>query len=119
MSINHPSFPARLTPRGVAELACVCLSVSLAAAESPHGTPIEARLLTPISTYRAKPGMEIAAAVATPLCAGGASVLPEGTELRGVVKLRRDVVPILGAQQIFQQDLQAERQAGRAGHRVT
>src|ERR1019366_6336140 len=32
--------------------------------------------------------------------------------------LRRDVVPILGAQQIFQQDLQAERQAGRAGHRV-
>jgi hypothetical protein len=60
--------------------------VSLAAAESPHGTPIEARLLTPISTYSAKPGMEIAAAVATPLCAGGASVLPEGTELRGVVK---------------------------------
>jgi hypothetical protein len=30
--------------------------------------------------------MEVAAAVATPLCAGGASVLPEGTELRGVVK---------------------------------
>jgi hypothetical protein len=60
--------------------------VSLAAAESPHGTPIEARLLTPISTYHAKPGMEIAAAVATPLCADGASVLPEGTELRGVLK---------------------------------
>jgi len=67
-------------------LACACLSASLAAAESPHGTAIEARLLTPISTYRAKPGMEIAAAVATPLCADGASVLPEGTELRGVVK---------------------------------
>jgi hypothetical protein len=60
--------------------------VSLAAVELPHGTPIEARLLTSISTYRAKPGMEIAAAVATPLCAGGASVVPEGTELRGVVK---------------------------------
>jgi hypothetical protein len=30
--------------------------------------------------------MEIAAVVATPLCAGGASVLPEGTELRGVVR---------------------------------
>jgi hypothetical protein len=35
--------------------------------------------------------MEIAAAVATPLCAGGASVLPEGTELRGVVKRVRKV----------------------------
>jgi hypothetical protein len=60
--------------------------VSLAAAESPHGTRIEARLLTPISTYSARPGLEIAATVATPICAGGASVLPEGTELRGVVK---------------------------------
>ena len=86
MSINHPSFPTRLTRRGVATLACACLSGSLAAAESPSGTAIEARLLTPISTYRAKPGMEIAAVVATPLCAGGASVLPEGTELRGVVR---------------------------------
>jgi hypothetical protein len=86
MSINHASFPGRLTRRNVAALACLCLSVSLAAAESPPGTRIEARLLTPISTYRAKPGMEIAAAVATPVCAGGASVLPKGTELRGVVK---------------------------------
>src|SRR5208283_16851 len=85
------SFRARLTRRGVAALACACLCGSLAAAESPQGTVIEARLLTPISTYRAKPGMEIAAAVATPLCAGGASVLPEGTELRGVVKRVRKV----------------------------
>jgi len=86
MSINHASSPARLTRGSVAALACACLSGTLAAAQSPHGTAIEARLLTPISSYRAKPGMEVAAAVSTPLCAGGASVLPEGTELRGVVK---------------------------------
>lgn len=91
MSINHASFHARLTRRSVAALACACLCGSLTAAESPQGTVIEARLLTPISTYRAKPGMEIAAVVATPLCAGGASVLPEGTELRGVVKRVRKV----------------------------
>ncbi len=69
-----------------AALACACISGSLAVAETQHGLTIEARLLTPISTYSAKPGMEIAAAVATPVCAGGTSVLPEGTELRGVVK---------------------------------
>ncbi len=86
MSINHAISPARLTRGSVAALACACLSGTLAAAQSPHGTAIEARLLTPISSYRAKPGMEVAAAVSTPLCAGGASVLPEGTELRGVVK---------------------------------
>ena len=88
------SLWARLMRRGVSAVAWVCLAAILAAtlavnlggAESPHRTPIEARLLTPISTYRAKPGMEIAAAVATPVCAGGISVLPEGTELRGVVK---------------------------------
>jgi hypothetical protein len=63
-----------------------CLAGGLPAAESPHGTPVDARLLTPISTYTAKPGMEVSAAVATPVCAGGTAVLPEGTELRGTVK---------------------------------
>src|ERR1035438_5587329 len=86
MSISRPRLPARLTRRSVASLAFAYLSVSLAAAESPHGTRIEARPSTPISTYSAKPGMEIAATVATPVCADGASMLPEGTELRGVVK---------------------------------
>jgi hypothetical protein len=79
-------MPARLTRRSGASLACACLFASLVAAEPPHGTRIEARLSTPISTYSAKPGMEIAATVATPVCADGASMLPAGTELRGVVK---------------------------------
>jgi hypothetical protein len=56
------------------------------AAQTLTGTALEARLLTPISTYSAKRGMQIAAAVTTPLCAGGVRVLPAGTELRGVVK---------------------------------
>ncbi len=62
------------------------LTGGLTGAEAPHGTPLEARLLTPISTYSAKAGMKISAAVATPLCAAGVAVLPEGTELRGTVK---------------------------------
>ena len=79
-------IPARLTRRGVPALVWACVCAALPAAETPHGTAIEARLLTPISTYRAKKGMEIAALVATPVCADGVSVLPEGTELRGVVE---------------------------------
>jgi len=59
--------------------------------ESQHGTAVEARLSTPISTYSAKPGMEIAAALTTPLCAGAASMLPQGTALRGMVGRVRKV----------------------------
>jgi len=67
-------------------LAWGCLAATLCAADLPRGTVVEARLLTPLSTYRAKPGMEVAAVVTTPVCADGSSVLPEGTELHGVVK---------------------------------
>ncbi len=90
MSSNRPGLPARHTRRSVTALTCALITVSLSgsidAAEMPHGTPIEARLLTPLSTYTAKPGLKIAAAVATPVCASGINALPEGTELRGVVK---------------------------------
>ncbi len=63
-----------------------CLASGLPGAEVPHGTGVEARLLTPISTYSAKPGMVVAAAVATRVCAEDAGALPEGMELRGTVK---------------------------------
>lgn len=80
------SFPgARLMRSGAAAIAC-CLFASVAAAQHPPSTAIEVRLLTSISTYRTRPGTEIEAAVATPLCAAGSTALPEGAELRGLVK---------------------------------
>jgi hypothetical protein len=91
MTANHLGLPARLARGAGAVVVCACLSGSLAAVESQHGTAVEARLSTPISTYSAKPGMQIAAAVTTSLCAGGASVLPQGTELLGVVSRVRKV----------------------------
>jgi hypothetical protein len=56
-----------------------------AAPKTPGGTPVEARLLTPISSYAARPGSRIEAAVATPVCPGGDDALEEGAILRGVV----------------------------------
>ncbi|MDR3703788.1 MAG: LssY C-terminal domain-containing protein [Candidatus Sulfopaludibacter sp.] len=76
-----------MNPRRCAvPLMWACLAGGLPGAEPSPGTPVEARLLTPLSTYSAKPGMKVSAAVATPMCAEGAAVLPEGTELRGTVK---------------------------------
>jgi LssY C-terminus len=56
-----------------------------AAPKTPAGTPVEARLLTPISSYAARPGLQIEAAVATPVCPGGDDALEAGAMLRGVV----------------------------------
>jgi LssY C-terminus len=56
-----------------------------AAPKTPPGTPLEARLLTPISSYAARPGLQIEAAVATPVCPGGDDALEAGAILRGVV----------------------------------
>jgi hypothetical protein len=56
-----------------------------AAPKTPAGTPVEARLLTPISSYAAKPGLQIEAAVATPVCPGGDDALAAGAILRGMV----------------------------------
>lgn len=80
------SHPAR---RG---LMCALLSLSAGtffgarASSPPAGTAVEARLLTPISSYTAKPGSEIEAVITTPVCPAGNDALPSGAILRGVVK---------------------------------
>ncbi len=56
-----------------------------AASKKPPGTAVEARLLTPISSYTAKPGTEIEAIVTTSVCPAGDVALPPDAILRGVV----------------------------------
>ncbi len=80
------SLPAR---RG---LVCALLSLgagvfpsAVAASKIPAGTPVEARLLTPISSYAARSGQPIEAAIATPVCPGNEDALAAGAILRGVV----------------------------------
>ncbi len=72
----------------------LCLTIVLGAqsalAVAPGASRVEARLLTPISTYSSKPGASVEAVISTPLCQEGAS-LPEGTTVRGVVKRVRKV----------------------------
>jgi hypothetical protein len=69
--------------------AAVFVSSALLAAPLAPGLPapqaITARLLTPLSSYYAKPGDSIEAAVVSPVCFAGAQ-LPVGTTLRGQVK---------------------------------
>jgi LssY C-terminus len=61
------------------------LSTAAAAPKTPAGTPLEARLLTPISSYAARRGMQIEAVIATPVCPAGDDALAGGAVLRGVV----------------------------------
>jgi hypothetical protein len=51
----------------------------------PPATALTARLLTPLSSYFAKPGDDIKAAVVSPVCIAG-TPLPPGAILRGQVK---------------------------------
>ena len=48
-------------------------------------TKVDARLLTPVSSYRTRSGSEISALVATPLCLSGGARLDRGVTLRGAV----------------------------------
>jgi hypothetical protein len=54
-------------------------------AEPLRGTPVEARLATPISSYSAKAGDAIEAALVSPVCFGADSAVPEGATLQGTV----------------------------------
>lgn len=56
------------------------------AAGPPRPILVEARLLTPVSTYRTKAGTPIEAVVASPLCNATEEVLPAGTMIEGRVK---------------------------------
>jgi hypothetical protein len=50
------------------------------------GTVVEARLLTPISTYSSKSGTEVAALLTTPVCLQDERALPDGAQFRGVIQ---------------------------------
>jgi len=49
-------------------------------------TAVEARLLTPVSSYSSKSGSEISALVATGVCFADGSTLPEGATIRGTLE---------------------------------
>lgn len=57
-----------------------------ASALAPSGIAVEARLLTPISSYSSKAGMPLAAEIMTPLCVGGGAPLPVGATIFGTLK---------------------------------
>jgi len=65
------------------------LFAAFAAAAEP-ATRVEARLLTPISSYSSKTGSEIQALITTPVCFSDANPLPDGAVVRGsLLKVRR------------------------------
>jgi LssY-like putative type I secretion system component LssY len=74
--------------RGLYLILPALLSVSTMAAGPP--LRIEARLLTPISSYSSRVGSEIRALVTTPLCIDGGAI-PEGAVLRGSLLKKRRV----------------------------
>jgi hypothetical protein len=76
-----------LSPRrGILPILPLLGACALPAAPGLH---VEARLLTPISSYSSKAGAEIRTLITTPLCYAGGRI-PEGVELRGsLVKVKR------------------------------
>lgn len=75
----------------VKALFCAALVASVTCKPSPcaaptvSGIPIEARLLTPLSSYTSKPGQQVEAVITTPVCPGGNDPEPSGAILEGVV----------------------------------
>lgn len=67
------------------------LSCSAIATPPVGGIAIEARLLTPLSSYTAKAGETVRAVITTPVCPGGGDAEPSGAELEGVIKKVRRV----------------------------
>src|ERR1017187_7933096 len=69
-------------------LACAIFSTaafaSVVAAAAP-GKPLEARLLTPVSSYATKSGAPVEALITTPLCNASGDELPRGAVLAGHV----------------------------------
>jgi len=82
MSLEQPGFTGQIARRG---LVCAALCLYPASAKAPSGTAIEARLLTPISSYAARVGMPLEAVVTTLVCSTGEDALPEDAVVTGVV----------------------------------
>jgi len=87
MNLEKPGLNGQLARRG---LICAVLCLYPASAKAASGTAIEARLLTPISSYAARPGMPLEALVTTPVCTTGEDALLQDAVVTGVVsKVRR------------------------------
>ncbi len=65
---------------------CAFLNCHAGAATPPAGLAIEARLLTPLSSYTSKPGDIVRAVITTPVCVGEGDPEPPGATLQGVLK---------------------------------
>ena len=74
MNLEKPGLTGQLARCG---LICAALCLYPASAKAASGTAIEARLLTPISSYAARPGMPLEALVTTPVCTTGEDLLPQ------------------------------------------
>jgi hypothetical protein len=93
------------SPGPICALLCCLTGFSplYSASKKIPGTPVEARLLTPLSSYTLKPGFPVEAVLSTPVCTaafsetaaaeaggGGAEPIPSGAILRGkVTKVHR------------------------------
>jgi hypothetical protein len=83
--ISREIFPLTSRRRRCALLAAsVLLLAAPAGAALPSGTFVDARLLTPISSYSTKAGTPIEVQVTTPVCSDTMD-LPKGAIIRGVV----------------------------------
>ena len=56
------------------------------AAETAPATEVEARLLTPVSSYSSKSGLDVSALLATRVCFADGSTLADGATLRGTLE---------------------------------
>src|SRR5579884_265929 len=82
---------ARITFRALAGslyALCFCAVLSCPAGAAPPvgGIAIEARLLTPLSSYTSKTGDTVRAIITTPVCPGGGDPEPSGAILEGAIK---------------------------------
>jgi hypothetical protein len=82
--IRYPGASDKLTVR-----TCLLLGWTLAlplAAVAASATTVEARLLTPVSSYSSKSGSAVSALVATSVCFADGATLPQGVTLRGTLE---------------------------------
>jgi hypothetical protein len=82
MNLETPGFTSQIARCG---LVCATLFCYPAPAKTLPGAAIEARLLTPLSSYTARAGTPVEAIVTTPVCSAEEDTLPEDAVLSGVV----------------------------------
>ena len=72
--------------RGAPHLLALFVPGFCLGAAASDGILVQARLLTPISTYSSKSGTEVAALLTTAVCSEGGRAIPEGAQFRGIIQ---------------------------------